>query len=1180
LKKPRINLSTAILLSLGIGILVGIFFGESVGFLHIVGDAFIKLLQMTVLPYVTVSLIAGLGGLDYKAAGSIFKYGGMAILTLWLLTVIMIVVMPLAFPDWETATFFSTSLIEQQESVDILGLYIPANPFFSMANNIVPAVVLFSIALGIALMGVPGKEGFLENIKVLAAGLTRITNFVIRLTPIGVFAIAASAAGTLRPEVLEMLQVYGFIYVLTALVLAFWALPALVTSAMPLGYRDVIVDTRDILITAFATGSVFVVLPLLAERSKRLLAGLAREEDREAANSLVDVVVPTAYSFPSVGTVLILSFVLFAGWLSGTPVAVAQYPVFIVSGVLSVFGGVYIGIPFVLDMMRIPADTFNLLVIFNQVVSGRFGAMLASITILVITLLCAGAVGRLLKVRLRGVVRYLVVTGILMTVSITGVRVFFNHVVAHQYAGYQMFIDLELEADVVAGPAQTSTLESFPPVDREETAVERIRRRGKIRVGYLRDLLPWAFINSASHLVGFDVEMAHSLAHDLGVDAEFVRLEPDQMTDCLDAGYCDIIMSGIAITTDRAERMSFSTSYMDQTAGCALLHPSPEELPARRHHRPAGYGERVLQRREPRSGCPDLLRRGRLGVVPDLSAVHRRHPASGRGRRAPGLPHCPWRERDARAGQHLGGAEEARRDHPADVRILDPGEGRREDRSPVVRDPGRPPLGRLERIATIPIGVGPGLRCPKNVQRKNVSQRGEPAMLKRSCVVWMLIAVMAVGMASAADIGLTSVLYPDGKSIAVPIAGTQRAPAAQLSARVAHRVGQSSVEIQYKNLPPAVLFGGDMVSYVVWAVVPDGSVENLGGIANDGAPKGTARYATARREFALMITAEPIMTVRTPGDLVVFFSGTPAAKDVRPTGFTFGGLSEREGLVSHENDSIAGMTYKQDKKNPLPLIQAEKAMELLDRFDARDFDPDTYDGAMAALTEARDLKGKEQLDAANRSVVLAGQALNRTAQMMEAEQEAVRAAEKRALTAQASDLAGDLGAVVAKLEATEANLMRTEAELAKARTDRAKLTRQYDAMNDQLTGALGQMATGTKTDRGYVVSLSGVAFQSGKSELSTEAKYVLAKLSGTILVFPDMTLSAEGHTDSTGSEDFNRELSLARAEAVARFLKEMGVTGSRVTARGFGPDQPIAPNDTPEGRARNRRVDIVMTEVN
>ena len=122
------------------------------------------------------------------------------------------------------------------------------------------------------------------------------------------------------------------------------------------------------------------------------------------------------------------------------------------------------------------------------------------------------------------------------------------------------------------------------------------------------------------------------------------------------------------------------------------------------------------------------------------------------------------------------------------------------------------------------------------------------------------------------------------------------------------------------------------------------------------------------------------------------------------------------------------------------------------------------------------------------------------------------------------------------------------------------------------------MASGSKTDRGYVVSLSGVAFQSGQSDLSTEAKYVLAKLTGVLLVFPEMKLAVEGHTDSTGSEEVNTKLSVSRAKSVSTFINEMGVELSRMTDAGFGPDQPIAPNDTPGGRAKNRRVDIVMME--
>ena len=451
-------------------------------------------------------------------------------------------------------------------------------------------------------------------------------------------------------------------------------------------------------------------------------------------------------------------------------------------------------------------------------------------------------------------------------------------------------------------------------------------------------------------------------------------------------------------------------------------------------------------------------------------------------------------------------------------------------------------------------------------------------MSRKLRVAWIAVAVLAVGAVSASDVGLTSVLYPEGKNVDVPMAGTQRAPAATLSAKVKHQSGQSSIEIQSKNLPPAVLFGGDIVSYVVWAVSPDGTSENLGGIANDDAAKGTATYSTAKRDFAMMITAEPIVTVRTPGELVVFFSGTPGQKNVQPSGFTFGGLSDRGGRITSERDSIAGMSYKADKKNPLALIQAEKAIELVDRFEAKKYDEKTCDDALAALTEARDLKGQKQLDASKRTITLAGQALSKTVQMVEAAKAAEAQAAKKALAGQASDLETELAAVTATLAATKTTLSNTESELAQSQATSSKLAKKQEAIIERLTEALGQMAYGAKTDRGYVVSLSGVAFPTGESALKTEGKYVLAKLSGVMLAFDDVKLSIEGHTDSTGSDETNRKLSLARADSVKVFLTEMGVAASIMTTAGLGPEKPLMPNDTPEGRARNRRVEIVMVD--
>ena len=181
--------------------------------------------------------------------------------------------MPLGFPDYVSASFFSTSLVEEPAPFDFLGLYIPANPFHSLANTIVPAVVVFSLALGLALIGVPRKELILEPLDVLGAALMRVTGFVARLAPVGVFAIAASAAGTLGGEALGRLQVYLVTYAVVALVLSFWVLPGLVTALTPLRYRDFVGPARDALMTAFATGNLLIVLPLLADESRKALEG-------------------------------------------------------------------------------------------------------------------------------------------------------------------------------------------------------------------------------------------------------------------------------------------------------------------------------------------------------------------------------------------------------------------------------------------------------------------------------------------------------------------------------------------------------------------------------------------------------------------------------------------------------------------------------------------------------------------------------------------------------------------------------------------------------------------------------------------------------------------------------------------------------------------------------------------
>ncbi len=340
LRRPlrlRMSLSTAILLGVVLGIATGIFLGELAAPLGVVGTIFIKLLQMTILPYIVVSLIGGIGGLTFEKALLLAKRGGFWLLWFWVIAFVFILIVPLSFPEVESASFFSHALVEPPAPVDLVDLYIPANPFRALSENLVPAVVLFSIAVGVALIAVPRKDTLLESLAVLTDALMKVAGFVVKLTPLGVFAIAASAAGTMTVGELSKLQVYLVSFNLISVFIAFWVLPALVAVVTPFRYGDIVGVTRDAMVTAFTTGNLFVVLPILVAESKSLFHKYALA--REDTDSYVDVLIPVTFNFPNIGKLIMLMFILFGAWFSGRELGLADYAQFVFSGLLSFFGG-------------------------------------------------------------------------------------------------------------------------------------------------------------------------------------------------------------------------------------------------------------------------------------------------------------------------------------------------------------------------------------------------------------------------------------------------------------------------------------------------------------------------------------------------------------------------------------------------------------------------------------------------------------------------------------------------------------------------------------------------------------------------------------------------------------------------------------------------------------------------
>jgi Na+/H+-dicarboxylate symporter/ABC-type amino acid transport substrate-binding protein len=569
---PRLSLTAQIVIGLAVGLALGLFFGERMRLLQPLADAYVRLMQMTVLPYLSVGLVLGLGRLDGRQARLLARYGLLTLAAFWLLALLTVGLLPLAFPSYEAAFFFSTTLLEQREPLSFVDLYIPANPFHSLANSVVPAVTLFSAAIGIGLIGVPNKERFLAPFDVFMQAIGRVTHFVVRLTPLGVIPIAAVAAGTLSPEELSRLEVYFVTFILGAVVLGLVILPLLVTALTPFRYREIIGASRDALLTAFVTNNVFIVLPMISERCEELMQrhGLARGQ----GPSVGEVVVPIAFNFPTAGKLLTLLFVPFAAWLAGDRLEATQYPALMAAGVFSYFAKAQVALPFLMDLVEVPQDLFQLY-IPTTLLNGKFDSMVGAMSLIAFALVTATALAGGLRFDRRRLARFATVSVLSLGAAIIAARLLLGWLVDTTDTKAEALHNMHASRQATAA----TQLASPPPADVTNTqdAMERIQRRQSLRVGYIDGRVPFAFRNASGELVGFDVEMAAQMADDLGVRLELVAVRLDEVERLLSGGRIDVVAS-LPYTYQLVKGLRLSKPYMDATIGLLVRDGRRDEF--------------------------------------------------------------------------------------------------------------------------------------------------------------------------------------------------------------------------------------------------------------------------------------------------------------------------------------------------------------------------------------------------------------------------------------------------------------------------------------------------------------------------------------------------------------------------------------------------------------------------
>jgi len=476
-----------------------------------------------------------------------------------------------------------------------------------------------------------------------------------------------------------------------------------------------------------------------------------------------------------------------------------------------------------------------------------------------------------------------------------------------------------------------------------------------------------------------------------------------------------------------------------------------------------------------------------------------------------------------------------------------------------------------------------------------------------------------------------------GGSTKIDFQGTELMQQANGEAKVQNKGNRIEIEARFVGFDEATKFGLEYLTYVLWAVSPQGRAVNLGEVLLKGGA-GEVKAITDMQTFGMIVTAEPYFAVTQPGNTVVleniFNSATLGKVENIDASFELLG----RGIYSSSNTKIENAIFGIDRKTPLELFEARNAVRIAHIALADKYAAATLTKAEQQLRTAEEVyarkSDRKSVEAAAREVVGTAEEARVMSVKKKAEEDAQAkiAADKKAAEDREAKARADAAAEVqrrqeaeqarqqAEAAKAEALRMKQEAEKAAAEAARQKaeaekasaaaLAQQQTAeaaaaqaardraaaqaetekarqaaaqaesekaqLRAQLLGQLNSILQTRDSARGLIVNMSDVLFDTGSYTLKPGAREKLAKISGILLAHPGLTLQIEGHTDSVGGDDFNQQLSERRADSVRDFLAEQGVPGSNITARGFGKMQPVASNDTPEGRQRNRRVELVV----
>jgi outer membrane protein OmpA-like peptidoglycan-associated protein len=439
-------------------------------------------------------------------------------------------------------------------------------------------------------------------------------------------------------------------------------------------------------------------------------------------------------------------------------------------------------------------------------------------------------------------------------------------------------------------------------------------------------------------------------------------------------------------------------------------------------------------------------------------------------------------------------------------------------------------------------------------------------------------------------------------STMIDFKGTVLLADAKGSAEIKSKAGATDIDAEFHNLPAATRFGPEYLTYVLWAISPEGRPTNLGElIVKNG--NSELKVTEPLQAFGLLVTAEPYFAVSGPSNVVVLENAIrPNTEGKIETIDAKVELLQRGQYEVNIAPSELGMTM--DAKTPLAIYEARNAVRIAKAAGAETYATDAFSNAqkLLAQAEAKDVGKKERSAMAREAVQRA-----EDARLVSIKRQEVASLETERQTSKDQMNVAKGAATTAALGQAQAETAQAKAELAKGQSDAGRAAAEASAaaseqarhqaaaernvavgqvqraegekvlLRAQLLEQLNSILQTRESVRGLIVNMTGVLFETGKSDLRPAAREKLAKISGIVLAHPGLKLEVEGHTDNTGGDAFNQTLSEQRAQGAREYLVSQGVLADSIVARGFGSTKPLGSNDTALGRQNNRRVELIVS---